>query len=411
MALQLLPGCPPPRPNPQTSPQRGRPRMHGRRQRGLTMIELLVSITIGLLIVGAVLYVYLGSRGAYRSSRSTSRIQEAGHYGLDAMLNDVRQAGYIGCGSRMALDGSAAPITIYQIANPPLPLGNFAPGQVLYGETARDLLTSPPTNLMNVPPVVGTSYYGDVLVLNISTGAALAMVKPPDTTIPAIFVANNCGDQIHEDAYLMVANCSVATVLRVANKPATGPAACPTGGATPGVVPGGVRVDHYANDTTGKQVNGNASNNNSTALTRSMKPMSISEMPSAMMFDQIIYYVGQLAPRPPALYRYSTANQASEEVIDHIEAMRLVYGVPGPGGVVAFQTAGQVSAGGAAAWANVASVCISLIVAGDDKGVAATPQTVTFGCPGTPAAVGYTEPDTFLRQVFTTTAALRDKLP
>jgi hypothetical protein len=248
-------------------------------------------------------------------------------------------------------------------------------------------------------------YAGDALVLNVVGGASLMMVQQPDPTIPAIYVANNCGNRIQQDAYLMVSSCTEATVLRVANTPASGAPACPTNSA---VVPGGVQIVHGAVDGQGKTVNGNAPDN-STALVASLKPlMTMQSMPTVQVFDQVTYYVGYLAGRPsPALYRYSATAGVPEEVIDHIENLRVVYGIGG-GPAVTFETADQVTATNA--WPSVVSVCVSLIVVGDEIGAVDAPQTITFGCPGTPGPVSVAETDTRLRQVFTATASLRDRL-
>jgi len=53
----------------------------------------MVSITIGLVVVGAMTYLYIGSKGAYRGNESLARIQEAGRFALDAITRDVRSAG------------------------------------------------------------------------------------------------------------------------------------------------------------------------------------------------------------------------------------------------------------------------------------------------------------------------------
>jgi type IV pilus assembly protein PilW len=378
----------------------------GGAQAGLTLVELMVSMTIGLLIVGAVLYVYLGSRGAYRTSKSTSRIQEAGRFGTDAILRDVRQVGYIGCGSRISLQ-SYAPPQINEIANPPpLPVTTPPPltmsqlGLVVLGFSASSYQPGAAVSWPAPPGLTVPRTAGDVLVLPITTSAPLGMVKDPDPTVPAIFLANNCGGKITTDSLLMVSSCTMATVLRVSNAPDTTATACPANGA---VVAGGVRVEHGAVDVNGKTVNGNPPNN-STALTLPLQPaLTIAAMPSVQAFDEVSYYVGQFPGnvRPPALYRYSAVAGAAEEIIDHVENLCAVYGVAGAGNVV-FQTADQVSQNNA--WPSVVSVRISLMVAGDELGAVDAPQTLPF------CGANITAPDTRLRQVFTATGALRDRL-
>ncbi|MBV6416460.1 MAG: hypothetical protein CMLOHMNK_01022 [Steroidobacteraceae bacterium] len=66
------------------------------RQRGLSLIELLVALAIGsVLIVGAV-YVYSQSRSTYRVNDTISRLQEDARYVLSVIEPDVQLAGYYG---------------------------------------------------------------------------------------------------------------------------------------------------------------------------------------------------------------------------------------------------------------------------------------------------------------------------
>ena len=41
--------------------------MMRRRQQGLSLIELMVALTIGLFLVGGILYIYLSTRSSYSS--------------------------------------------------------------------------------------------------------------------------------------------------------------------------------------------------------------------------------------------------------------------------------------------------------------------------------------------------------
>jgi len=65
-----------------------------RRQTGLTLVELMVSLGLGLLLVSAVGSVYLGSTQTFRTSQESSRIQETGRYAFDVIGRSLRHAGY-----------------------------------------------------------------------------------------------------------------------------------------------------------------------------------------------------------------------------------------------------------------------------------------------------------------------------
>lgn len=64
-----------------------------RRQLGLTLVEIMVSLTIGLIVLAAIGSVYLGSRQTYRVQEDNARLQEAGRYALEVIGRSVRQAG------------------------------------------------------------------------------------------------------------------------------------------------------------------------------------------------------------------------------------------------------------------------------------------------------------------------------
>lgn len=72
------------------------PKRAGRRpgQRGLTLVELLVAITINLAIVIAAVYLYLGTRESQRAIDQTSEANEVGVFALRALGRDVVNAGF-----------------------------------------------------------------------------------------------------------------------------------------------------------------------------------------------------------------------------------------------------------------------------------------------------------------------------
>lgn len=68
-----------------------------RRQRGLTLVELMIGLFVGMLVIGAVLYVFLGSRLTYKYNETLGRMQENGRVTIEMVGHDLRMAGFIGC--------------------------------------------------------------------------------------------------------------------------------------------------------------------------------------------------------------------------------------------------------------------------------------------------------------------------
>jgi len=72
------------------------PRQLRARQAGLSLIELMVSITIGLIILTGVAYVFVNTSDARRELERTSRQLENGRFAVDAIQDDLRLAGFFG---------------------------------------------------------------------------------------------------------------------------------------------------------------------------------------------------------------------------------------------------------------------------------------------------------------------------
>jgi type IV pilus assembly protein PilW len=94
------------------------------RQRGFTMIELMIALLIGLFLMGGLLSLLQSNKRAFTSQNKLSQLQDSERLAM-TMLNDVvEQAGYF-------------PDPTLNTALSTLPLsGSFAQGQSLTGSTA-----------------------------------------------------------------------------------------------------------------------------------------------------------------------------------------------------------------------------------------------------------------------------------
>jgi type IV pilus assembly protein PilW len=68
-----------------------------RRARGFTLIELMISMTLGLGTIAVTGYIYLGTVKTYRAHDSMSRLQEGARFAFELMGKDLRMAGTAGC--------------------------------------------------------------------------------------------------------------------------------------------------------------------------------------------------------------------------------------------------------------------------------------------------------------------------
>ena len=70
-----------------------------RGQAGLSLVELMIAMVIGLVLMTGVLQIFLGSKRVYTTQDALSRIQENGRLAVDFLSRDTRMAGYAGCAS------------------------------------------------------------------------------------------------------------------------------------------------------------------------------------------------------------------------------------------------------------------------------------------------------------------------
>ena len=65
-----------------------------KKQSGLSLVELLIAMALGLLLTVGALQMMLSSQNLYRTTDSLSRIQESGRFALDFLAKDIRMGGY-----------------------------------------------------------------------------------------------------------------------------------------------------------------------------------------------------------------------------------------------------------------------------------------------------------------------------
>lgn len=71
-------------------------RLNHFQQRGVSLVELLVAMTIGVFLVGAIGSVYIANKNTYRTSDSVARLQENARLALRIIADDLQMAGFLG---------------------------------------------------------------------------------------------------------------------------------------------------------------------------------------------------------------------------------------------------------------------------------------------------------------------------
>lgn len=324
-------------------------------QTGFSLIELMVAMTIGFIVVGAVGYVYLGSRSAFRTTDNMSRMQESARYALDVLSRDVRMAGFVGC-------GNLGNTVVTTIANPPVPAMSAATAI-----TGQDFSAA----VANFLGTTITRPAGDTLSIMGAFGGGVPLVGN--------LVPSNANIQIAGNPYgfavgdvLMVTDCENADIFR----PTT-----VSGGGT-------VTMSHANSTNTGNRVG--------------------TYGPDGIVFkmQQFSYFIGINPAGNRALYRTEMttgAAQGTQELVENVEDMQVTYGRDTTGDRAADVYSDATGVG--ANWNQVVSARISLLLASPENNVTTSAQTYMYN--GASVNAG----DRRMYQTFTATIGIRNRLP
>ncbi|WP_376693788.1 PilW family protein [Wenzhouxiangella sp. EGI_FJ10409] len=73
-------------------------------QRGVSLIELMIAMVLGLLVLGAVIQLFIGSKATYTSNEALARVQENGRFSIELLKQEVRDIGAQGfCAARLEI--------------------------------------------------------------------------------------------------------------------------------------------------------------------------------------------------------------------------------------------------------------------------------------------------------------------
>lgn len=67
------------------------------RMAGLTLVELMVAMVLGLVVIGGAVSLTLANRQSFRTNEGLSQVQESARTAFELIARDIRQAGVTGC--------------------------------------------------------------------------------------------------------------------------------------------------------------------------------------------------------------------------------------------------------------------------------------------------------------------------
>ena len=77
-------------------------------ERGHTLVELMIALVLGLVLVGGVFVVFMGSRMSFNTSDNLSRMQDSARIAFALMSREIREASGTGCGNGGRADNGIA---------------------------------------------------------------------------------------------------------------------------------------------------------------------------------------------------------------------------------------------------------------------------------------------------------------
>ncbi len=359
---------------------------------GVTLIEMMISLTIGMIIIAGIGYIFLGSRQGFRSQDALSRMQEGARAAFEIMDKDIRMAGFTGCPPNSAASGD---INILSSASD---WDKNLIGQPLVGYDSASTSWSASGGLNGVATHV---LRGDALTVLRADNSAEFIVSSHNTGTSQITLTAN--HDINQGAILIAAkaDCSRTAVFQKTNTCTISSGSC-----------GNAIVQHGSSSATTTYALGSPAGTTYTFDAGSR----------IYRLSAVTYYIRTNTYGEPALYRQvlgttsGSPSNTAEELIEGVQDMQLLYGIDtnADRAVDSYVTADTLTT--SANWLTVLGIRVSLLMVSrqDEQGITTQPQqySLDMNGDGDVADTGetVTPSDLLLRKVFTTTIAVKNRL-
>ncbi len=276
--------------------------LNNRKQAGMSLLELMVAMGLGLFLIAGVVNVFLANKDSSQLETSLARLQENGRIALDLLVSDIRDANYIGCTSAT---GNLAVLAT----------GINWTGVEGYERDGAGWAPALPADLNAA--IGATNRVGsDVLALQHGQRLQSVSAAPVVPGSTSVAVASNA-ECIQQNELVVIANCVTAHLFRVTNTPAC--------------------------------------DGSATSYEYSLGPNNPASIepgyPAAtelMQFFQKAWYVRdtgrtRVAGTIPVFALYRRANGVEEEMVEGVEYLQVLYGQELASGNIRYVTADDAS--------------------------------------------------------------------
>lgn len=350
-------------------------------QSGLSLIELMIAMLISLLLIGGTIQIFISNKATYRLTEAQSRLQENARFAIMFLTRDIRMAGFIPCGRTTNMANTINSSSDWWLDFFNNGLNGYEGGASTFPADFPSVGTTAGDRVTTTDAIVALG------------GTSVSACVTSHSTSAASFSLCNPTSGIAQGDLLMVCDATNSSMFQMTTPAGTGPHSTivHNSSSSSSLTPG--------NCTKGLGFPVDCTTTNGT-------PYEYGADAQIVKFQATAYFIGiSQSGTTNSLYRRSLENTSgniapvSQEIVEGIENMQVLYGEDTdatPDGVANY----YVSANNVTDMANVVSVRITLTASTNDN-VTTSDQTHSI--------TGAT--DKRLRQTFTTTIGIRNRLP
>jgi len=353
------------------------------RQRGLSLVEIMVALAVGVVLLTGVIQIYASTKATYRMQDNLARLQENGRFALSFLTRDVRMSGYRGCTNFGTVTNTLNSAASLQY--------DFSVGLVGYNDLGGTL----PAALADLgganTPIAGT----DVIVIRRNTDEPIRVVAANTSSQLVAEVSSQVTGGCSKDGsdkisglcagdILMVSDCIKSRIFQAGGLSVTG-------------TPSDLNITHPAGSGPGNAIPtwGGAG---------APADEQFSDDAEIIRIGTYAYFISNSdTTGAPVLKRFD-GGQVSE-LVEGVEDMQITYGEDTDGDRTAdvYRDADAVFD-----WSAVVSARIHLLLRSNDNNLSDAPLDYVFNG-ATVAGSSLPSSDHYLRREFTATVAVRNR--
>ncbi len=324
-------------------------------QLGLTLIELMIALVLGLLLVAGIIQVFVSNKQTYRITEAHSILQDNARFSLELLSRDIRSAGYSGC---RAIEN----LNVVTIADSPVTA--MSSDSIITGNEGKTSSSWSPALNANFGTVVEET---DVITIQRGEncgGNLVGNVSSSNGNIQ-IYTPNACS--ISAGDVVMISDCEDAHIFRATNSSNSGNIQT---------------ISHASSENQANHFCKSYSSLPSTGSCDTGQDKLYTYDAEVSLFRSYSYFIRNNANNVPSLYRYDHNSLAGSnnpvELIEGIEDMQVIYGIDDNNDDIIDRTENAETINTAAQWGLVISAEVSLLVHTLENNLTTSPQTITF---------------------------------